>query len=268
MNTLARMTTTEIVSAIHFSAPFTTRGPMIFLLHTNFTRGMSAKGSSKLSTTELNTMRASDPLSPAMMVTNRLGTMATDLVMKALRAGLILKSTNPSMTYCPASVPVIVLESPEASRAQPKKVLAAVPRTFLSICGAFCKGWSMSFCFSSGDTPSTVECATSTTATLMNRENPRAKADSRPLYSTTSLDCRTVGGRPELPLTIVPRFVPSGALSWYEEESTSEVFSLWNSSPGPPSWLGSVALSLARTIAECRKRLWGITKAPSMETAM
>mmetsp|Transcript_6276 Transcript_6276/g.13168 ORF Transcript_6276/g.13168 Transcript_6276/m.13168 type:complete len:213 (+) Transcript_6276:318-956(+) len=181
MKTFERITTTEMPRAIHFSVPLTTMGPMIFLLQTNLIRGMRAKGSSKLSTTELKTISSSEPSSPAIMVTRRLGTMATIRVMNARSAGLSLKSTKPSITYWPASVPVIVLESPEASRAHPKKVLAAFPRTFFSMLGAFCRGWSISFCFSSSGTPCTVEWATTATATLMKSDIPSARADSSPL---------------------------------------------------------------------------------------
>ena len=92
------------------------------------------------------------------------------------------------MTNCPAYVPVMVELCPEASNAAAKRLLAAVPKTFFSISGAFCSGRSMMSRRRSpvGSTKSASSdprrAATMTTAQLMKRVTANASADSAMLY--------------------------------------------------------------------------------------
>ncbi len=63
-------------------------------------------------------------LSPYTPITTTAGTMAIPRVMRRRSQGFRRKLRKPSITICPASVPVSVAFCPEASRATAKSVLA------------------------------------------------------------------------------------------------------------------------------------------------
>ena len=65
------------------------------------------------------------PRSPNMAATTTAGTMATLRVSRRRIHGRMRRSRNPSITTCPASVPVSVDACPEASNATANTVLAS-----------------------------------------------------------------------------------------------------------------------------------------------
>ena len=84
-----------------------------------------ANGSCRASTTWLSVNRSVTLLSPRRPITNTAGKMASVRVMSRRTQGLMRQRMKPSMTTCPASVPVMVLLCPLASRATANSVLAA-----------------------------------------------------------------------------------------------------------------------------------------------
>mmetsp|Transcript_13789 Transcript_13789/g.33225 ORF Transcript_13789/g.33225 Transcript_13789/m.33225 type:complete len:441 (-) Transcript_13789:106-1428(-) len=200
--------------------------PMICGEPQNLTRGMRANGSWKKRMTEERMMRYSAYSSPAMMTTRSEGTMAAERVRNARSTGLIRISRKPSITNCPAYVPVMVELCPDASSAAANRLFAAPPSTSRSMSGVFCSGRSTISCFRSPvgsmKLALAMACAaTMTMAKLMNRQMVSASADSATLYLSASRR----GFSPNLK----------------DRDSTR---------------------------AECRKRLWGMTTAPSSEMAM
>ncbi len=83
-----------------------------------------ANGNCRLSTTWLNTSRALAPVLPNQAVATTAGTMAMQRVSRARSAGDRRICKKPSITICPASVPVTEELSPEASSATPNTALA------------------------------------------------------------------------------------------------------------------------------------------------
>eukprot|EP00982_Pelagococcus_subviridis_P006483 30135-Pelagococcus_subviridis.AAC.17 len=158
--------------------------PMTFSAAQNFTSGMSANGSWKNRITDDTTMSVSACSSPAMMHTSSDGMIAALRVRNARSTGFIFSSRKPSMTNCPAYVPVMVLLCPDASSATANKIFAELPSACLSMSGAFCSGRSMISCRRSSEMlGSSIVCAaTMTTAKLITSVTASAHADSSTLY--------------------------------------------------------------------------------------
>lgn len=91
-------------------------------------------------------------LTPQMDAASSAGTSATRRAMTALDTAETLRSRKPSITYCPASVPVMVEDWPLAIRDTANETPANLPSTALSILGAFRSGESIRSTRSAGDT--------------------------------------------------------------------------------------------------------------------
>jgi hypothetical protein len=87
--------------------------------------GNMANGSCSASTTWLSVSRSFTLLSPRMPMMRTAGMMASVRVMSRRSHGLIRQCMKPSITTCPASVPVMVLLCPLASRATTNNALAS-----------------------------------------------------------------------------------------------------------------------------------------------
>ena len=86
------------------------------------------------STTWLRLTRSVTLLLPRTLMMMIAGITASERVMSRRTHGLILQFMKPSMTTCPARVPVIVLLWPLARSATAKSVLASVvPRSGASV---------------------------------------------------------------------------------------------------------------------------------------
>ena len=83
-----------------------------------------ANGSCRLSTTWLKTSKALAPALPYQAVAITAGTMAISRVSSARKAGDSRICRKPSITICPAKVPVTEELRPEASSATPNTALA------------------------------------------------------------------------------------------------------------------------------------------------
>ena len=93
-----------------------------------------ANGSCSASTTWLRVSRSVTLLSPRRPMMKTAGRMASVRVMSRRTQGLIRQCMKPSITTCPASVPVMVLLWPLASSATANSVLAAaVPNNGASV---------------------------------------------------------------------------------------------------------------------------------------
>ena len=82
--------------------------PMIPRSLVNRISGTTANGSCKLRITWLTRSRSYDPASPFQEMTITAGMIAIRRVVRRRRTGRILNLINPSITICPASVPVKV----------------------------------------------------------------------------------------------------------------------------------------------------------------
>src|SRR6266436_1198351 len=119
--------------AISKNHPFF-HAPMRLRELVKWSSGNMAKGSCKASTTWLSVSRSVTLLSPRTPIINTAGKMASDRVMSRRTQGLIRQCMKPSITTCPAKVPVMVLLCPLASSATANKVLAAaVPNKGASV---------------------------------------------------------------------------------------------------------------------------------------
>ena len=99
----------------------------------NHTSGTTANESCRDKITWLKINNLFTPVAPYMAATITAGIMAIRRVIKRRNHGVSRIFRNPSMTTCPASVPVSVEFCPEASRAMANTVLANVaPNTGVS----------------------------------------------------------------------------------------------------------------------------------------
>src|SRR5271166_3029970 len=111
--------------AIRRNQPFF-QGPIRLRELVNCRSGNMANGSCKASTTWLRTSRSVTLLSPRRPITKTAGRMAIVRVISRRSQGLIRQCMKPSITTCPASVPVMVLLWPLARSATANSVLATV----------------------------------------------------------------------------------------------------------------------------------------------
>ncbi len=88
--------------------------------------GMTANESWRLSTTCESTSRSSTASAPRRAMNSAAGTMARLRLMSRRSHGRMRMRRNPSMTICPASVPVMVLACPEHSSATANTIEASV----------------------------------------------------------------------------------------------------------------------------------------------
>mmetsp|Transcript_17220 Transcript_17220/g.57045 ORF Transcript_17220/g.57045 Transcript_17220/m.57045 type:complete len:208 (-) Transcript_17220:3152-3775(-) len=101
--------------------------PMLSLLSVNLRSGIRARGRWRASTMEAMTQRSFAPRGPAMIETQREGTMAIPLEIRFRSHKGRLISTNPSITNCPAYVPVMVELWPDAKSATAQNMPACSP---------------------------------------------------------------------------------------------------------------------------------------------
>ena len=87
-------------------------------------KGITANASCRLNTTWLMMSSFAVPLSPYIAVTITAGTMAMPRVMSRRSHGRNRRFRKPSITICPASVPVSVEFWPDASSATANNTLA------------------------------------------------------------------------------------------------------------------------------------------------
>src|SRR6185437_11022432 len=115
------------------SGPFFQR-PMNLARLVKWSSGNSANGSCSASTTWLSTRRSVTLPSPRQPITRIAGTMAARRVIRRRCHGATRQRVKPSITTCPASVPVMVLLWPLASRATANTTLAvAAPSSGVSV---------------------------------------------------------------------------------------------------------------------------------------
>ena len=99
----------------------------------NHTNGTTANESCKDKITWLKINNLFTPLAPYKAATITAGIMAISRVIKRRNHGVRRMLRNPSMTTCPASVPVSVEFCPDASSATANTVLASdAPNTGVS----------------------------------------------------------------------------------------------------------------------------------------
>ena len=106
------------------------------------------------------------------------GTMASERVIKRRTQGRKRMCTKPSITTCPASVPVSVELCPEANSAMPNNMLARPPQTK---CSKVCASWSV---FTSLGKKAVA--ARMRIAALMKKAPLSAKKESKKLYLQAS----------------------------------------------------------------------------------
>ena len=124
----------EIIHAEIFSQFLLTNTPIFSLSLVNITSGTTAKLSCMERITWLNSKSSDVPFSPYKMETISAGITAINLVMSLRNQGFKRILRKPSITICPANVPVMVEFCPEARRAIAKKMLAKlVPKSGVSI---------------------------------------------------------------------------------------------------------------------------------------
>src|SRR6185369_12385999 len=124
--TLRAAMTTATIQARIFSHRGFTNSPIFSLSLVNITSGNTAKLSCMLSTTWLRIRSFAVPLSPETAVTITAGMIAMARVMSRRSHGRSRILRKPSITTCPASVPVSVEFCPDARSARAKTVLAPV----------------------------------------------------------------------------------------------------------------------------------------------
>ena len=108
--------------------------PMRFLELVKCRSGNIAKGNCSASTTWLSVSRSVTLLSPRIPMMRTAGRIARPRVINRRTQGRIRQCMKPSITTCPASVPVMVLLWPLASSATANNVLArAVPKSGASV---------------------------------------------------------------------------------------------------------------------------------------
>ena len=124
----------EMIQTLIFIKGLFTNSPILALSLVNITNGTTAKLNCIDKITWLKTNNSVVPFSPYNMVTIRAGITAINLVIKRLNHGFSLIFKKPSITICPARVPVSVEFCPEASNAMAKAILAIeAPKIGVSI---------------------------------------------------------------------------------------------------------------------------------------
>ena len=104
--------------------------PISFRSLVNRIRGTTAKESWRLRITCESTSSSSTARSPRATMKNAAGTIARPRLMRRLSHGRMRMRRKPSITICPASVPVMVLDWPEHRSATANTVDASpVPRS-------------------------------------------------------------------------------------------------------------------------------------------
>jgi len=111
--------------AISRNQPFF-QAPIRFRELVNCSSGNMAKGSCNASTTWLRVSRSVTLLLPRIPIMRTAGRMARLRVMSRRTHGRMRQCMKPSITTCPARVPVMVLLCPLASSATANSVLAKV----------------------------------------------------------------------------------------------------------------------------------------------
>ncbi|MCY1171866.1 hypothetical protein D9M73_119910 [compost metagenome] len=144
-----------------------------------------AKGNCIDSTTWLTTSNSTVSLPPVAEITISAGMIASERVTRRRSHGRTRMRRNPSITICPASVPVMVLDCPDASNASANAVAAAPPSAGRS-------NWWAS-CNSVTTTPLRQNTAAASTriAALTKNAAPSASTVSTVLNASAALMSRT-----------------------------------------------------------------------------
>src|SRR6185437_14361187 len=130
MSTSSHTLSSAINSATAYATPLShhefTNGPIFRRSEVKRTSGTTAKESCMLRITWLRMSSFAVPCSPYSMATTAAGMMAMTRVMSRRSQGRTRMFRNPSITICPASVPVSVEFCPDASSASANMALAPV----------------------------------------------------------------------------------------------------------------------------------------------
>ena len=129
----------EIIQAMIFREVLFTNSPIFSLSLVNITKGITAKLSCMERITWLKTNNSAVPFSPYQRATKKAGITAIRRVINLRNQGFSLMLRKPSITICPAKVPVHVEFCPEAKSATAKRILAKlVPKIGANILCASC----------------------------------------------------------------------------------------------------------------------------------
>lgn len=124
----------EIIQTQIFRKGLFTNSPIFALSLVNITKGTTAKLNCIDKMTWLKTNNSVVPFSPYRIATINAGTTAISLVINLLNHGFSLIFRKPSITICPARVPVSVEFCPEANKAIANAILAMeAPKIGVSI---------------------------------------------------------------------------------------------------------------------------------------
>ncbi|MNR13854.1 hypothetical protein D3C85_1302840 [compost metagenome] len=120
----------ELTQAKTFTQGLIAKPFMVFLSEVKWIRGITAKPNCKLSTTWLRINNPPSALSPNHIMVKKAGIMASKRVISLRNQGCILSFKWPSITICPASVPVTVELCPAAISAIANRAGATLPKIF------------------------------------------------------------------------------------------------------------------------------------------
>ncbi|KAG6558210.1 hypothetical protein Mapa_000393 [Marchantia paleacea] len=121
------MTLATKMAKILMGQPLTKLGPILAVELVKWTKGMTANDKVRDSRTWLMTRSLPAPALPPTAATMAAGMMVMPRVMDLLIHGFNRIFRNPSMTICPARVPIMVEACPLASSPTPNRILAACP---------------------------------------------------------------------------------------------------------------------------------------------